>query len=81
MGPRIDLDDVERRKFFPLPGFELRPRGHPGYSQSLYRLSYTGSPREVCYLTGPSPSLFVPTEFKLLLNGGLWLPLWVKEKC
>jgi hypothetical protein len=25
MGPRTGLDDVEKRKFFTLPGLELRP--------------------------------------------------------
>jgi hypothetical protein len=42
VGPRTGLDDVERRKFLPLPGLELRPRGSPSSSQSLYRLSYSG---------------------------------------
>jgi hypothetical protein len=27
--PRVDLDDVEKRKFLILPGLELRPLGHP----------------------------------------------------
>jgi hypothetical protein len=37
MGPRTGLYDVERRKIFFLPGFELWPS-----SQSLYRLWYPG---------------------------------------
>jgi hypothetical protein len=41
--PRASLDDVEKRKFLTLPGFELRPLGHPVRSQSLYRLRYPGS--------------------------------------
>jgi hypothetical protein len=40
VGPRTGLDDVEKRKFLPLPGLELRPLGR---SQQLYRLSYPGS--------------------------------------
>jgi hypothetical protein len=40
VGPRTGLDDVEKRKISPLP--ELRPRGRPAGSQSLYRLSYPG---------------------------------------
>jgi hypothetical protein len=36
--PRAGLDDVEKRKIFTLPGLELRPRGRPARSQSLYRL-------------------------------------------
>jgi hypothetical protein len=35
VGPRIDLDVMERRKNLSMPGLELRPR-----SQLLYRLSY-----------------------------------------
>jgi hypothetical protein len=42
--PRAGLDDVEKRKFLPLPGLELRPLGRPARSQSRYRLSYSGSP-------------------------------------
>jgi hypothetical protein len=34
------LDEVEKRKIFPLPGLELRPLGHPVRSQSLNRLLY-----------------------------------------
>jgi hypothetical protein len=40
---RAGLDDVEKRKFLTLPGFELRPLGLPVHSQSLYRLRYPGS--------------------------------------
>jgi hypothetical protein len=43
MGPRTGLDDLEKRKFLPTPGLELRPLGRPARSQSLYRLSYPGS--------------------------------------
>jgi hypothetical protein len=35
MGPRTDLDDVERRKIFLPPGLELKPLGRPVRSQSL----------------------------------------------
>jgi hypothetical protein len=41
--PRAFLDDVEERQFLNLPGLELRLRGCPARSQSLYRLSYRGS--------------------------------------
>jgi hypothetical protein len=40
---RAGLDDVEKRKFFTLPGLELRPLGRPASSQSLCRLRYPGS--------------------------------------
>jgi hypothetical protein len=32
MGPRMGLEDVERRKILPLPGLELRPLGRPARS-------------------------------------------------
>jgi hypothetical protein len=40
VGPRAGLDDVDKWKFLPPPGLELRPIGRPARSQSLYRLSY-----------------------------------------
>jgi hypothetical protein len=42
VGPRVGLDDVEKRKFLPLQGLELRPLSLPAHIQSLYRLSYPG---------------------------------------
>jgi hypothetical protein len=41
--PRASLDDVDKRKFLALAGFELRPLGRAARNQSLYRLSYPGS--------------------------------------
>jgi hypothetical protein len=41
--PRASLEDLEKRKFFTLPGIELRTIGRPARSQSLSRLSYPGS--------------------------------------
>jgi hypothetical protein len=43
VGPRAGLDDVEKRKFLTLPGFELLPLGRRARIQ-LYRLSYPSSP-------------------------------------
>jgi hypothetical protein len=43
MGPRVGPDDVEKRKFLKLPGLELRSLGRLSRSQSLYRLSSSGS--------------------------------------
>jgi hypothetical protein len=40
---RASLDNVEKRKFLTLLGFELRPLGRPAHSQSLYRLRYPSS--------------------------------------
>jgi hypothetical protein len=36
------LDDMEKRKYLPLQGHELRPLGRRARSQSLYRLLYPG---------------------------------------
>jgi hypothetical protein len=41
VGPRAGLDDVEKTKFFTLPG--LRPLCRPSRNESLYRLRYPGS--------------------------------------
>jgi hypothetical protein len=38
--PTAGLDDVEKKKFFTLPGLELRPLGRSARNQSLYRLQY-----------------------------------------
>jgi hypothetical protein len=43
VGPRADLEDVEKRELLTLPGLELRPLCRPARSQSLYRLRYPGS--------------------------------------
>jgi hypothetical protein len=43
VSPKAGLDDVEKRKFFTLPGLELRPLRRPARSQSLYRLRYPSS--------------------------------------
>jgi hypothetical protein len=43
VNPRAGLDDVEKRKFLPLPGLALRPLGRPARSQLVYRMSYPGS--------------------------------------
>jgi hypothetical protein len=43
MGPRDDLDGVDKRKILTLPRVELRPLGRPARKQSLYRLRYVGS--------------------------------------
>jgi hypothetical protein len=40
LGPRIGLDDVEKRKILILLGLELRPLGLPARNQSLYRIRY-----------------------------------------
>jgi hypothetical protein len=43
VNPKSGLDDVEKRKFLPLPGLELRPLGYSARSQSLYQLCCPGS--------------------------------------
>jgi hypothetical protein len=42
VGPKTGLEDMDNRKFLPLPELELRPLGRPAPSQSLYRLRYPG---------------------------------------
>jgi hypothetical protein len=42
LNPRAGLNDMEKWKFFTLPGLELRSLGRPARSQSLYRLRYPG---------------------------------------
>jgi hypothetical protein len=37
------VDEVEKRKFLTLLGFELRPLGRLALGQLLYRLRYPGS--------------------------------------
>jgi hypothetical protein len=41
--PTISLGDLEKRKFLPPSGLELRHLGRPVRSQSLYRLRYPDS--------------------------------------
>jgi hypothetical protein len=43
VGPRPDLDDVEKRKTLSLEELEFQPLGRLARSQSLYRLRYRGS--------------------------------------
>jgi hypothetical protein len=38
VGPRASLDDMEKRKFFPLAGLELRPLGRPAIPTALSQL-------------------------------------------
>jgi hypothetical protein len=42
VGPRAGLDDMEKWKFLPPTGLELRPFGRAARSQSLYSLRYAG---------------------------------------
>jgi hypothetical protein len=59
--PRSGLDDMEKWKFLSLPVLELRPLGRPARSQSLYRLSYPGSPcSQVLRIIHPSNSKLAP---------------------
>jgi hypothetical protein len=41
--PRAGLDNMEKWKFLPPPGLELRPLGRAARSQPRYRLRYPGS--------------------------------------
>jgi hypothetical protein len=73
VGPRAGLDDVEKRKFLPLTGLELRPLGSLACSQSLYQLSYPGSPNQLLYIFGKiiavcSENQMKPIKHTLLVN-------------
>jgi hypothetical protein len=46
MSPKANMDNMETRKFFPLPGLEVPTLGCSIRSQSLYRLRYPGSHAE-----------------------------------
>jgi hypothetical protein len=41
VGPRVGLDDAEKRKFLTLPRLEIRPLGRLVRGQSLYRLRFS----------------------------------------
>jgi hypothetical protein len=43
MDHKAGFDDMEKLKFLPPPGLELRPLNHPARSQLLYRLRYPRS--------------------------------------
>jgi hypothetical protein len=68
VGPRTGLGDVERRKFLPLPGLEVRPLGRPASSQSLHRLSY------------PGPTVFMAQCLISEAQGQLYLVTLKKEQ-
>jgi hypothetical protein len=57
VGPRTDLDYVEKRKFLTLPGLEIRPLCRPARSQSAYRYAI------------PAPRLR-PKAIKLIVSQG-----------
>jgi hypothetical protein len=47
VGLTAGLNDMDKLKFLPPPGLELRPFGRPTRSQSLYRLRYPTSLHKV----------------------------------
>jgi hypothetical protein len=74
VGPRTDLDDVERRNFLPLPGLELRPLGRHTRSQSLYRLRYPARNIEhYARKTSKYPTLLKDTTYMLIIHEGNFL--------
>jgi hypothetical protein len=60
--PRDGMDNVEKKKFFTLPGLELRHFGCSARSQSLYIPCYSGSchkPSVACFQTiQTAPNVF-----------------------
>jgi hypothetical protein len=66
--PRAGMDDVEKRKFLPPQGLELRTFGRSARSQSLYRLRYRGS--FICiHVPERSRGWFAPLTPEALLTG------------
>jgi hypothetical protein len=59
VGHRTGLDDMEKRKFFPTRGLELRPLGRSAHSQSLCRLK-----------TGPSDNIRYYQRCRCLVDYG-----------
>jgi hypothetical protein len=67
--PTAGMDDVEKRKFLTLLRLELRTLGPPVRSQSLYRLSYPGSPRvsvSICLERIPLNCIIIRLSFTLI---------------
>jgi hypothetical protein len=78
VGPRTGLDDVEKRKFLPLPGLELGRLGRPARSQSLYRLRYPGSRyrwEDNIKMDINEIALEVVDRVRLIRIGDQWCPL------
>jgi hypothetical protein len=69
VGPRTGLDDVEKRKFLPLPGLELRPLCRSARNKSLYRMCY---PYSRCVIR--SFVIYIPRQ---ILLGRSWRIKWV----
>jgi hypothetical protein len=55
--PRVSLDDMEERKSLTLPGLKFRPVDRPAHSQSLYRLRYPCSQKQIIGLTVTRPQV------------------------
>jgi hypothetical protein len=77
MNPRAGVDDVEKRKFLPQPGLELRVLGRPARSQSLYRLRYPGVPVtfQICMLPIPGSNLVRQVAYPFLFRFLGWVRL------
>jgi hypothetical protein len=65
--PGAGLDDVEKTKFFTVPGLELRPLGRPARSQSPSRLRYPSSAEGLGQLKNPMTSSGIkPATFRFV---------------
>jgi hypothetical protein len=63
MGPKTDLNGIEKRQFLTLPGRELRPLGRPARDQSLFRL-----PVEACNTDQPQWAVSQQNKSYALIN-------------
>jgi hypothetical protein len=66
VGPRADLDDVEKTKFLTLPGLELRTLGCAARSQALYRLRYPGSRLSIGYMRWGGRSMKLTIHLEIM---------------
>jgi hypothetical protein len=64
------LDDVEKWKFLPLPGLELRPLDRPYCSKSLYWLLHRGAiiKNRALYILGVGYILVVPYIYIVIVR-------------
>jgi hypothetical protein len=80
VGPRAGLNDMEKWKFLPSPGLELRHLGRPVRSQSLYRLSYPGSSSSIQILK-ERLCKFCVLQAGVQVSTVCWLSLAYSPRC
>jgi hypothetical protein len=83
VGPRAGMDNMEKRKFLTLPVLELRLLGRSARSQSLYRLSYSGSHIRCIepYIKKKHYKVFIEANFNHSFTKRLaeYIRIWVSD--